>query len=79
MSETCRAKIRPMMAPIEIECSRGAMPHDEHKGVLRDYAWPGSETWITWLEGDRRTFRGDWAPCGDGCVLPLNHQGRHTI
>jgi hypothetical protein len=46
--------------------------------VLRDYAYPGSETVINWQETDRRTFRGLYIPCGDNdfpCVLPTTTEG----
>ncbi len=35
---------------------------------------------IEWLEGDRRQFIGDWAPCQDslGCALPADHEGDHV-
>lgn len=77
MMDFCHAKIRPMPDATEIECQRLG-PHDQHRGVLRDYAYLGSTTEIVWLESDRRTFRGDWRPCTatEGCVLPGGHRGR---
>jgi hypothetical protein len=55
----------------------------EHQATLRDYAYPGSESVVTWLYGDRREFTGDWpGPCTEnqpaGCVLPAGHHGRHA-
>jgi len=78
--EMCDAKIRPMTDGTEIECGFGASDHPEHQGVLKDYAWPGSTTIITWLDDDRRTYRGEWRPCDNadapGCILPAGHRGR---
>lgn len=79
---SCDAKIRPFPNPTELTCERTDAPHDEHGATLRDYAYPGSETVITWQESDRRTFRGAWRPCettmAGGCVLPADHRGRHV-
>lgn len=76
----CDAKIRPLPGPTEIQCGL-AEAHMLHEGVLEDYAYPGSHTVITWQEEDRRTFRGDWAPCSEttGCVLPAEHRGECAI
>jgi hypothetical protein len=76
----CDAAIRPMPdREIEIHCGRVGL-HDEHTGPLRDYAYPGSETAITWHEGDRRNFHLPWP--GDcpqpTCPLPQGHWGRHA-
>lgn len=75
---TCDAKIRPMypVSDVELTCE---LTHtgrtQEHKATLRDYAWPGSETVLSWMEDDRRTFRGTWAQCPvlAGCILPAGH------
>lgn len=81
---TCAAKIRPFPNPTEVTCERGDERHDEHRAVLRDYAYPGSETVLTWFESDRRNYRGEWSPCpplsrdGIHCVLPAGHSGRHV-
>lgn len=79
MRETpgCDAKIRPFSTPTDVLCEKPSEPHDEHQAVLRDYAYPGSETVLTWQESDRRTFRGLYIPCDDEglCVLPRNHRG----
>ena len=75
----CDAKIRPFPNPHEVTCERDDGPHDEHKGAVRDYAYPGSKTELTWFESDRRTFRGEWARCPlTGCVLPAGHGGSHA-
>lgn len=76
----CDAKIRPMPNDTEIRCENGTGPHVTHGGRLRDYSYPGSVTKVTWLDDDRRNFRGDWAPCDSfrGCILPNNHSGRHA-
>lgn len=72
----CDAKIRPLPNDTEIGCEKTG-EHSEHQGTLRDYAFPGSATMVSWLENDRRTFRGEWSQCRKtfGCVLPTGHQG----
>jgi hypothetical protein len=77
----CDAKIRPMTDDTEVVCEKGSDPHTTHDGQLRDYAYPGSVTKLSWQDDDRRTFRGDWAPCTDspGCILPARHRGRHAV
>lgn len=78
---TCDAKIRPFPNPTEVTCERDDGPHEEHSAVLRNYAYPGSETVLTWQESDRRTFRGLYIPCGDNdapCPLPWKHRGEHV-
>lgn len=78
----CEARIRPFPAGlnIELECEvddRGG--HIRHEAHLREYGYLGSSTLISWDEGDRRNFYGDWAPCGIGdvpCVLPAGHHGK---
>lgn len=79
---TCTAKMRPFV-PVndtELTCDRQAHTDTTHEATLRDYAYPGSETKISWQESDRRTFRGDWAPCTlhPGCILPALHHGNHA-
>ncbi len=47
--------------------------------MLRDYAYPGSATQLTWMDDDRRTFRGDYVECPErGCVLPAGHPRDHV-
>ena len=77
---TCDAKIRPFPDGRELTCENAPQGAEtNHRAVLRDYAYPGSRTEITWLEGDRRTFRGDWARCPTvQCVLPAGHPGNHA-
>lgn len=80
-TESCDAKIRPFPTPLDVRCEKPAAPHDEHQAVLRDYAYAGSETVLTWQESDRRTFRGLYIACGDNdapCVLPRGHRGSHA-
>lgn len=74
---SCQAKIRPFDNDKEILCEVFDGRHETHKGGLRDYAAPGSFTEITWLDGDRRTFRGEWKPCArlKNCTLPAEHRG----
>lgn len=73
----CDARIRPFPNATELTCERQA-PHatEMHQTALRDYAFPGSVTLLSWEEADRRTFRGEWRPCCDACSLPLGHHGR---
>lgn len=79
---TCTAKIRPLPNDTELQCEREHHldADDKHRAVLRDYAYPGSETAIEWFEYDRRTFHGDWTPCTwpTGCTLPATHIGNHA-
>jgi hypothetical protein len=80
---TCTARIRPFR-PInntEIHCEIDAgLSHSEHRGTLRDYAFPGSATELTWWNDDRRTFHGEWpGHClHDECILPAGHRGEHA-
>lgn len=62
----------PAETPVEV------MTEDEymHQGIIRDYAYPGSETKINWYASDRREFTGDWpGVCTKtwGCTLPAGH------
>lgn len=74
----CDAKIRPFPNDTELECESlcDSSQHEGfHEAMLRDYAYSGSATKISWEESDRRTFRGEWRPCSItvGCVLPGGH------
>jgi hypothetical protein len=76
----CTAKIRPFPNPTELACELDAGHDNSHYGVVRNYAFQGSHTGISWEESDRRTFRGDWARCGIfTCILPLGHRGDHAL
>lgn len=78
----CTARIRPMrpLNDTEVTCELHHGPESEHRGTIRDYAYPGSVTTVEWLEGDRRTFHDEWP--GDclvpTCPLPLAHHGDHA-
>lgn len=78
--ELCDAAIRPF-APVntfEVRCDLTG-EHTHHEGVILDYAYPGSSTKVGWLEGDRRTFRGQWpGSCYKMhlCILPKDHHGK---
>jgi hypothetical protein len=64
---------------IELACERDHDDGDEHSATLRDYAYPGSATTVTWMDDDRRNFRLAWpGNCSltDGCILPDTHRGR---
>jgi hypothetical protein len=81
MSARCDAYMRPFPNPTEIRCTREQGHSDDlHKGEVRDYAYPGSKTVMTWADSDRRTYHGEWpGPCDSaGCILPLGHHGRHA-
>jgi hypothetical protein len=54
----------------------------EHHAVIRDYAYPGSETKLNWKAGDRREFTGDWpGPCTKltHCTFHAGHHGRCAL
>lgn len=75
---SCKARIRPFPDDREVACIEQAGVHN-HRGELRDMAYSGSVTEISWQDSDRRTFYGEWpGECRamDGCVLPLGHHGR---
>lgn len=75
----CDARIKPFPTAVTVMCERMVGHGERHRGRLLDYAYPGSETAIEWMEADRRTFRGDWSECDSpGCILPSSHRGRHA-
>jgi len=75
----CDARIRPLSNDTEIVCYLSEHPvPDQHTGHLRDYAYPGSVTEITWMESDRRNFHAQWpGAChkAASCCLPDLHRG----
>ena len=76
----CMAKIRPFPNMNIYQCEKQNDSHTVHETIIRDYAYPGSQTKMIWDESDRRTFRGVWNPCAiPGCVLPENHKGNHAF
>lgn len=75
----CQARIRPFPNVTEIRCDDTESHTGTHRGVLRDYAYPGSETVLAWEPDDRRSFTGEWSPCSSaGCVLPGGHPRGHA-
>lgn len=82
MSEAvCDAKIRPMTDDSEIPCTYEPGHDGDHRGVIRDRAYIGSATAVSWQENDRRNFHGEWpGRCSNvgHCVLPAGHHGRHA-
>lgn len=84
---TCDARIRLMrpISDIEVVCTETTY-HTTHKGTIESYAYPGSQTLVTWFDDDRRCFHGEWpGDCQGGpddapalCILPLNHHGGHA-
>lgn len=76
---TCDAAIRPFPTSTEVRCEVEGT-HPEHSGILRGFAYPGSETKIGWFETDRRNFHGEWpgwCKGKSGCPLPDGHRGSH--
>lgn len=80
----CDARIRPFLNSPSIDCELDPFDHQhlvdaglEHRGAIRDAAYPGSVMKVTWYESDRRTFRGEWADCPRACTLPAGHRGNH--
>ena len=87
---TCPWQIRPFPGETQVQCEKPD-GHDRdpatllHESTLRDYAWPGSETKVTWVPGDRREFSGSFpgycTQLGStggrqNCTLPAEHHGR---
>lgn len=75
----CDAAMRPFATSDVVRCELGE--HEGfHSATLRNYAYPGSETTLSWGEEDRRTFHGEWPGyCQElDCVLPRNHKGGHA-
>lgn len=63
---------------IIVDC-RKILPHPSHSGPwMHNYPGTDGVTVITWLEDDRRTFRGDFVKCPYECLLPSNHAGNHS-
>ena len=87
---TCTARIRPFTDDTEVACedttqahADDTAPHRQHSGVIRDYAYPGSATTISWFESDRRNFHEGWPGRCFGtneaaCILPAGHEGNHA-
>lgn len=76
----CDAKIRPFPNAVEVQCEL-VHTDEKHQGTIRDYAYPGSATIVSWFEADRRTYRGVWVPCPHlqgQCILPDGHHGNHA-
>lgn len=73
----CESRIRP--APdnpaTEVRCELDGTHMDNHRGALRDFAYPGSVTHVEWYYSDRRSFRGEWPGlcAANGCRLPSGH------
>jgi hypothetical protein len=78
-TDRCDARIRPFPNDTEIACEQTG-DHDRHSGTLREYASAGSVTVVEWLDGDRRSYRGDYpGPCSVAlCSLPSGHRGSHA-
>jgi hypothetical protein len=56
---------------IRIECDNKNEHGSEHSGMLL-------QTRVSWLEGDRRDYVGEFIPCLDPkCILP-QHTGSHA-
>jgi hypothetical protein len=78
--DPCDAAMRLDHHDVELRCEL-ERPHRDHQVLLRNYAFAGSVTIMTWHEGDRRCFHGEWP--GDcevvDCTLPLGHKGDHLV
>ncbi len=73
-SDRCPFRMRPFPSFTVIDCTLPAGHDANHVGALRDYAYPGSITQVTWLHSDRRTFSGPFIECPTrGCILPAGH------
>lgn len=60
----------------ELQCEDDADHGGFHGSTLRDYAYPGSATVVSWTDTDRRTFTGDFIECPVvGCIVPAGHRG----
>ena len=77
----CDARIRPFPNSVEVPCEQPDDHDGMHEGVLRDYAYPGSQTRVEWARDDRRSFHGEWpGPCATaGCILPAGHPRGHHV
>lgn len=73
----CDARIRPFRPAGEDEFPCEKPVHhvaESHEAIIRDRAYKGSETRLSWADDDRRTFRGEFKPCTiPGCILPAGH------
>lgn len=88
--KSCDARLHASEGIGIIDCDQmhsTVVDSTQHSGVVKDYAYPGSRTTITWYEHDRRNFRGGFARCGEptptgltmgACILPVGHRGNHA-
>lgn len=63
-----------------VDCDHQAGHEGSHTGLWH-HNYPGTDgtTEVSWLEDDRRTFRGVFAPCRDAaCLLPEGHPRKHS-
>lgn len=76
----CEARFRPMrpVNDIEVVCMELSDRHHWHSGAIRDYAYQGSVTVMSWADDDRRSFDGAWPGDCPNCILPLGHHGDHS-
>jgi hypothetical protein len=89
----CKWSIRPFTDQTQVSCELSEHLQPEvaeggqalHQATLRDYAYPGSATVITWYAGDRREFEGNFpgycTKLGmhagrQNCTLPAGHRGK---
>ena len=75
---SCDAKIRPFTDLTELACEVELDGPHTHSSTLRDYAYPGSASVITWFEDDRRNYHGEWPGACFNCTLPVGHRGNHA-
>ena len=76
----CDAHCRPFPTNKALDCESTELNHITHRATLKDYAYPGSSTEITWSENDRRNYHGNYpGDCSEPlCTLPLGHKGNHS-
>lgn len=53
--DRCDAALHLSGHDIDVYCELD-LPHNDHQAVLRDWAFPGSVTILTWHEDDSRNF-----------------------
>ena len=50
-----------------------------HEGAQHDATGLFEWQTISWFEGDRRQFTGEFHPCDQStCILPAGHRGSHA-
>lgn len=73
---TCPARLHTGAAGLgDISCRLD----EGHGGRQHDATGLFAHQTISWFEGDRRQFTGEFHPCDQStCLLPAGHHGRHA-